>query len=218
MLSKLKHLFLWTCTALFLGLVTILGMSAIKGNFNLDTLTKIVALLNGIDIQGERLRKILEEGRAAADPDAENLAAALPQDVKPLSTLQADLRSASLDRYKKELDDRAQRLKEQSDKHNALVAEFKKTLADARVEQENASMLQIKEILEALDPAVAKEQIITMLEKEQKGEVLAIFKVLDADKLKKILGEFVDPADQQKIAEILEEIRVRGKLASIETS
>ncbi len=208
-MNKLIQAFLWTCTAIFLGLVVILVMSAAKGHFHRDTVTRIVALLNGIDIQGERLKQALQEGRTVpVSAPVEN------NEPKSLSILQADSRSASLDRYKKELDDRAQRLKEATERHNALVAEFKRTMDQASKTKATESMQQIKEILEALDPAAAKVQLVTMLDKEQKEEVLSILKELDADKLKKILGEFVDLADQEKIAEILEEIRVRGKLIS----
>ena len=215
-MKTMLQIFLWTCTALFLGLVTILSMSAIKGHFNRDTLTRVIALLNGIDIQGERLRQAIEQGRA--ETVQSNVDISAPSNAEGLKALQTDLRSASLDRYKKELDDRAQRLKEASDRHNLMVAEFKRAVDKASEEQENASMQQVKEILEALDPAVAKGQIVSMLEEGEKDDVLAILKVLETDKLKKILVEFTDLSDQQKIAEILEEIRSRGKLASASNS
>ena len=226
-MKTLLQLFLWTCTALLLGLMIILAMATAKGHFNTETITKIVALLNGIDIQGERLRQAVEQGNidsaAALSSTPLNSTAlsstATDREAAPLARpetidlLQTDLRSASLDRYKKELDERAARLQEASDAHQRLVAEFKKTTEAATKESEEASLMQIKEILEALDPALAKEQIVTMMAKELKDEVLAIIQVLDTDKLKKILGEFTDIADQERIAELLDDIRARGKLS-----
>ncbi|XZE46562.1 hypothetical protein SH467x_001848 [Pirellulaceae bacterium SH467] len=204
-MSKLIQFFLWTCTSMLLGLMAIIGMAAAKGNFDRDTLVKIVALLSGIDIQGDRLAAAIQSGKAAPVPTYDEVL-----DAKVKALLQSDSRSAALDRYKKELDDRAKRLQEESDRHNALVAEFKKTVAQAEEARQTESQQQIREILEALDPAAAKQQLVAMLEKEQKAEVISIMKALDADKLKKILAEFADLADQQKISEILEEIRVRG--------
>lgn len=205
------QLFLWTCTALFLGLLTILAMSAIKGNINRTTVTQVVALLNGIDIQGERIRLAMEQAKSTADGEGEvgSDVAINPGDTR--LTLETDLRSASLDRFKKELDERAARLKEATDRHEALVAEFKKEMDKAQKEAEDASLQKVADILQVLEPVLAKEQVVTMLTNGRQEDVLAIIDLMDADKLKKILGEFTDIADQERITEILDEIRARGK-------
>lgn len=204
-MSKLIQFFLWTCTAMFLGLLAIVAMATVKGNFDRSTLVKIVALLSGIDIQGDKLAAAIQSGKEAPVPTYDEVL-----DAKVKAILQSDSRSAALDRYKKELDDRAKRLQEDSERHNKLVAEFQKAQAQAKEAKQTESQQQIREILEALDPAAAKQQLIAMLEKEQKAEVISIMKAMDADKLKKILAEFSDLADQQKISDVLEEIRLRG--------
>lgn len=204
-MSKLIQFFLWTCTAMFLGLLAIVAMATVKGNFDRSTLVKIVALLSGIDIQGDKLAAAIQSGKEAPVPTYDEVL-----DAKVKAILQSDSRSAALDRYKKELDDRAKRLQEDSERHNKLVAEFQKAEAQAKEAKQTESQQQIREILEALDPAAAKQQLIAMLEKEQKAEVISIMKAMDADKLKKILAEFSDLADQQKISDVLEEIRLRG--------
>lgn len=204
-MSKLIQFFLWTCTALFLGLLAILTMATVRGNFDRDTLVKIVALLSGIDIQGDKLAAAIQSGKDAPVPTYDEVL-----DAKVKAILDSDSRSAALDRYKKELDDRAKRLQEESERHKALVAEFQKAEAQAKEAKQTESQQQIREILEALDPAAAKQQLVAMLEKEQKAEVISIMKTMDADKLKKILAEFSDLADQQKISDVLEEIRLRG--------
>lgn len=204
-MSKLIQFFLWTCTAMFLGLLGILTMATVRGNFDRETLVKIVALLSGIDIQGDKLAAAIQSGKEAPVPTYDEVL-----DAKVKAILQSDSRSAALDHYKKELDDRAKRLQEDSERHNKLVAEFQKAEAQAKEAKQTESQQQIREILEALDPAAAKQQLIAMLEKEQKAEVISIMKAMDADKLKKILAEFSDLADQQKISDVLEEIRLRG--------
>lgn len=204
-MSKLIQFFLWTCTAMFLGLLAIVTMATVRGNFDRDTLVKIVALLSGIDIQGDKLAAAIQSGKEAPVPTYDEVL-----DAKVKAILDSDSRSAALDRYKKELDDRAKRLQEESERHIALVAEFQKAEAQAKEAKQTESQQQIREILEALDPAAAKQQLVAMLEKEQKAEVISIMKTMDADKLKKILAEFSDLADQQKISDVLEEIRLRG--------
>lgn len=204
-MSKLIQFFLWTCTAMFLGLLAIVAMATVKGNFDRSTLVKIVALLSGIDIQGDKLAAAIQSGKEAPVPTYDEVL-----DAKVKAILQSDSRTDALDRYKRELDDRAKRLQEDFERHNKLVAEFQKAEAQAKEAKQTESQQQIREILEALDPAAAKQQLIAMLEKEQKAEVISIMKAMDADKLKKILAEFSDLADQQKISDVLEEIRLRG--------
>lgn len=216
-MKSLLQAFLWTCTAVLLGLISILTMSALQGHFNKDTVTKIVALLNGIDIQGERLRQAVEQGRLVSS-SSQDIAPPVAQNTDALNTLQTDLRSASLDRYKKELDERAARLQDASDRHKQLVTAFNEAAEKTRKEVQNASLSEVSELLSALEPVVAKDQIVAMLQKGEKDDVLTIIKILDADKLKKILAEFADIADQENITEILDEIRARGRLPATETA
>lgn len=186
-------------------------MSAIKGNINRTTVTQVVALLNGIDIQGERIRLAMEQAKSTADGEGEVGSDVAINSSDTRLTLETDLRSASLDRFKKELDERAARLKEATDRHEALVAEFKKEMDKAQKEAEDASLQKVADILQVLEPVLAKEQVVTMLTNGRQEDVLAIIDLMDADKLKKILGEFTDIADQERITEILDEIRARGK-------
>lgn len=209
-MKKLVTVFLWFCTAILLGQLCIVGMAVAKGYFTSQTLTQIVALLNGIDIQTKQLQKGIQNAKALPTPTYQEIL-----DATVRAGLQSDTYQAALDRYKRQLDEKARALKEESDRHNALVAEFKRKVDETRGNKEVESQQQIQEILEAQDPAEAKQQLLFMLEKERKAEVISILKALDSDKKKKILAEFTDKSDQQKIAEIIEEIRLQGKSADL---
>lgn len=209
-MKKLVNATLWTCTAILLGQLFILGFAAIKGYLSPKTVTQIVALLNGIDIQGERLTNAIKEGKNAPVPTYQDVL-----EAKSNAILSMDSRSQALDRYKRQLDEKDKTLTEREARHNALVAEFKKQENETRASKETESLQLRMQLFSALQPPDAKQQLTLMLEKNLKSEVISILKGLDDDKLKKILGEFTEPIDQQKIADILEEIRLQGKSSNV---
>jgi hypothetical protein len=209
-MKKLVNATLWTCTAILLGQLFILGFAAIKGYLSPKTVTQIVALLNGIDIQGERLTNAIKEGKNAPVPTYQDVL-----EAKSNAILSMESRSQALDRYKRQLDEKDKTLTEREARHNALVAEFKKQENETRASKETESLQLRMQLFSALQPPDAKQQLTLMLEKNLKSEVISILKGLDDDKLKKILGEFTEPIDQQKIADILEEIRLQGKSSNV---
>jgi hypothetical protein len=153
-MKKLIGFFLWTCTAAFLGLLCILGMSAAKGHFSMRTLTQIVALLNGIDIQGQRLTNAIKEGRSAPVLSYEDVL-----EAKNQAMLDRDFSHSSLVRYRDQLNDKARILEEEKKRHDANVAAFKTQQNDSIKTKELETIQKLKAILEALDPAMAKEQL-----------------------------------------------------------
>ena len=62
-MKKLVGLFLWFCAATVLAQVCILGMAAFKGTVNRQTIAQVIGLLNGIDIQGQRLKQAMVSAR-----------------------------------------------------------------------------------------------------------------------------------------------------------
>ncbi|MBU6175792.1 MAG: hypothetical protein KGQ60_18460, partial [Planctomycetes bacterium] len=195
-----------------LGQLFILGFAAIKGYLSPKTVTQIVALLNGIDIQGERLTNAIKEGKNAPVPTYQDVL-----EAKSNAILSMDSRAQALDRYKRQLDEKDKSLTEREARHNALVAEFKKQENETRAAKETESLQLRMQLFSALQPPDAKQQLMLMLEKNLKSDVISILKGLDDDKLKKILGEFTELIDQQKIADIMEEIRQQGKSANVAT-
>ena len=177
------------------------------------TLTQIVALLNGIDIQGQRLTNAIKEGRSAPVLSYEDVL-----EAKNQAMLDRDFSHSSLVRYRDQLNDKARILEEEKKRHDANVAAFKTQQNDSIKTKELETIQKLKAILEALDPAMAKEQLSNWIQNGKKADVVSMIDSLDADKLKKILAEFSDKADQAMISEILNEIRGQGKVEGLNVS
>jgi len=200
--KKLVSFFLWFCAATFLAQICIIGLAAFKGNVDRNTISQVIGLLNGIDIQGERLKKALISSRAVPTPTYQDV---LEQKTDAL--LQLDSRSLSLENYKRQLDDRQRELQKQIKDFDQRRTDY---LAANDKSQKNAKAELLREvqiIVESLAPEEAKAQLSLKLEKGEKGDVVAIIRGMAADKKKKILGEFTSKEDQEKLSEILSEIQ-----------
>ncbi|MFN9978287.1 MAG: hypothetical protein ACK53Y_00145, partial [bacterium] len=149
------------------------------------TLTQIVALLNGIDIQGQRLTNAIKEGRNAPVLSYEDVLAA-----KNKAMLETDANHAALVRFQYQLNEKARILEEEKKRHDGNVAAFKLQQNESIKTKELETVQKLRAILEALDPAMAKEQLSNWIQNGKKADVVSMIDSLDADKLKKILAEF----------------------------
>jgi hypothetical protein len=201
-MKKIVSLFLWFCAATFLAQLCIVGLSIARGNFKRATAVQIIALLNGIDIQGQRLKQVLVSARNTPVPTYEDVLNGTVQ-----ATLDLDSRKDSLDRQQERLESRERALKVELDRLEKRLSDFKLDQEKQKTGAQDRNLNEMQKLLETLSPESAKSQLLIMLEKGQKSDVVAIVKGLPSDKQKKILGEFTSPADQQKLAEVLLELR-----------
>jgi hypothetical protein len=98
---------------------------------------------------------------------------------------------------------------------------FDQRLTDLQKATTDASLLEVQQTLEAISPKQAKEQIVKMLEEpptphdDPMEDVVRILKAMPLDKRKKILAEFKDPQEVEKLHEILREVRLGGSDAEL---
>lgn len=204
-MNRIMQAFLWLCTALLLGQFAILSLAAVKGHFDRDTVTYIVALLSGIDIKSQQIGAAIRDAKAAPVPTEEQVLQA-----KINMSLDADSKMSSLMRLERDLQERARVLEKEKERLDGLVAEYKRAVKENEETTESESLRKVSEIIQALDPSEAKVQLTKMLEREKKDDVISILTGMDAEKQKKILAEFTEEKDREDLAKILEEIRARG--------
>lgn len=202
MIRRVVDLFLWFCVATILAQLAILTVAAAKGNINDKTLTRVLAALNGIDIQGERLQRVLVKAREAPVPTYEDVL-----NAKVKSSLELDSRQEALDRLQRQITDRERTLREDINRFETGRKEFKDELDRIKKTTQSENLSEIRKILENLSPTQAKEQLLLMLKNNQKKDVVLIIKALPPDKQKKILAEFNTQPDQQQLNDIIQEIK-----------
>jgi hypothetical protein len=88
-------------------------------------------------------------------------------------------------------------------------------LATLETKATEESLLQLQRTMESMNPKQAKDQIMRMLEAsptrpedDPLRDVVTILKTMPADKQRKIIGEFKLEDEQERLAEILRQIRL----------
>ena len=204
-MKKLVGLFLWFCAATFLAQVCILGLAASKGNVSRQTIAQVIGLLNGIDIQGERLKQALISARDIPTPSYQEILVA-----KSNALLQLDYRSRVLDNFKRQLDDQQRELQKKIEDFDERRKQYELQQEKERAGSQLDSLKEIQTILESMAPEEAKKQLTKKLGKGELADVVSIIRGLSPDKKKKILAEFTQQSDVEDLAKVLEEIR-RGQ-------
>ncbi|MBU6236644.1 MAG: hypothetical protein KGQ51_02375 [Planctomycetes bacterium] len=202
MIRKIVDLFLWFCVASILAQLAVLTVAAVKGNINDKTMARVLAALNGVDIQGERLQRILIKSREVPVPTYEDVL-----DAKVKSSLELDSRQEALDRLQRQITDRERSLREEINRLETTRKDFQQELDRIKKGTQAENLSEIRKILENLAPEQAKEQVLLMLKNNQKKDVVLIIKALPPDKQKKLLAEFTNQPDQQQLNEILQELK-----------
>ncbi len=196
------RLFSALCVATVLAQATVLTMSATKGNLSTTVLVKTIALLNGIDITGDQLRKEYDNWKTTPVPTYEDVVKQKAMEDRNLklrlemiqqSTQQLNTLRETFQQEKREFDQRKDAFYDLLDKEKAKV--------------EDEGLAETKRILTELSPELAKLQLQKMIEAKDSAIVVAIVKGMQPDKRKKILGEFTSPGEDDQLYQIIKQIQ-----------
>lgn len=187
-MRMLTKLFVAFCIGTVLAQGIILAMAAARGNLNKVTFLKAIALLNGVDITGDQLQKMLDQSKQTPNPTYEDVEAERASQSKSI-----DMRERSILQYKRQVE-------ELLSEHKSIIAdfdrrknEFYRFLETAQQDLANESLQEVQRTLEVLSPELAKDQLITFLQDDKMDDVVSIVKGMPLDKRKKVLGEFTTP-------------------------
>lgn len=189
------------CIATVLTQLLVVGVLAGKGNLNGDAVIKMIALANGIDISGDRLKKVLQDAETTEAPSFEEVLEqraekGLDQEIRLNS--QANYYSHIQAMYS-DLQEEVRRFDERRDSFNKMLADLEKGIHDE-------GLRQVQRTLESLPPEQAKTQILMTYESGEVDTVVNIVQAMSPEKRKKILEEFKDPDEAKKLHEILTRI------------
>lgn len=201
MTEKLVRWFAAFCIATVITQMVLLSFIATRGALGGETLTKIIALANGIDITGNRLQQILEGGREFEQPDFAEIL-----EARKLAALDMDMRLRSQDTFRDEISMMLADLQAERDRFDERRAWFDQRLEEIRQGAQEEGVKEVQRTLQSLPPEQAKDQLLRIYDDERVDEVVNIIQAIPLDKRKDILGEFVTPDEADKLHEILRRI------------
>ena len=201
MISKLLNAFAAFCTATVITQIIMLGYFLSQGTVTADTLTKVVALLNGIDISGDRLQQVMRASEDREQPDFDEIL-----EARKMESLDMDLRLRSQNEFRGELSTMLADLRIERDRFDERRKSFDQRLAELKKGAQEEGLRDLQRILQSLDAGQAKQQLLTMYDDERIDDVVNIIQAMSTDKRKDILAEFVTADETKKLAEILRRI------------
>ncbi|MEM1227169.1 MAG: hypothetical protein AAGJ40_15830 [Planctomycetota bacterium] len=197
----LLRTFAAVCTATCLTQAILLGYFAIRGSLNLQTGTKVIALLNGIDITGNRLRQIIREGEDREQPDFDEIL-----EARRRESLDIDMRLRSQSEFRDELAQMLADFRLERDRFDERRKSFDMRLDELRLGAQEEGLKEVQQTLQALEANQAKEMLLRMYDDERMDDVVNIIQAMPIDKRSEILAEFATPDEADKLHEILRRI------------
>jgi len=201
MIDKLSKAFAGFCIATVLTQAVLVAYFVLVGSLNAESGTKMIALLNGIDISGERLRQILKDSEDREQPDFDEILAA-----RKLKSYDMDIRLRSQQEFREDLSTMLAELIEERRRFDERFASFRTELEEIKAGAQKEGLQDVQRTLQSLDPEQAKEQLLIMYEDKRIDDVVTIVQAMSTEKRKDILAEFVTKDETEKLADILRRI------------
>ncbi len=201
MLEKLIKAFAFTCVGTVVTQMLLLGYFMSRGTLNADGLTKMVALLNGIDISGDKLVRIINRVDASEQPDFNEIL-----QNRTMQSLDMDLRLRSQKMFDDELTRKSAELQQAQERFDKRREAFERKLDEVKLGAQEEGMKELIRTMQALETGQAKEQLMKIYDDQRIDDVVNIIQGIPIDKRKDILAEFTTPAEQDILHEILQRI------------
>ncbi|PQO26263.1 hypothetical protein C5Y97_30955 [Blastopirellula marina] len=167
----------------------------------------ILAIVYGID--EDKIREQMdEESQPEKDNEEPDMQAVI--DARARRHLALDFRIQALDTGIENIRGMQANLAEERRRYDQLKTSFDDRLKQLEEGVRDDAIVELQRTMEAIDARQAKEQMMIMLERDDNSmqDVVTILKGMPNDKRKKIIAEFRSEEEKQKLADILNQIRL----------
>ena len=189
------------CVATVLTQFLVILVLAGRGNLDGDSAVKMVALANGIDITGDRLKAVLESAKQMEVPSFDEVLKQRSSD-----SLDMTLMLQNQANYYEQLQVMLRELQEKEKRFDARRNAFNEKLNELDKGVRDEGMRELQRTLEVLEPEKAKTQLLMMFDEGEMDKIVNIVQSMSPEKRKRIFNEFAGPDDEKKLGEILRRI------------
>jgi hypothetical protein len=179
------------------------GYAWSSGLLNAAKWSKIMAVVQGLDVETMRAAAKAERDRAdGVQPSLADLARARAARSRDL-----ELREGAAASLLDEL--RAERIKltEETSRYKRVKTEFETQLQQLRDSALATNEENVRLIIENIKPRQAKDQLMRMIRTQQMPAAVVLLASMPIAKRAKVIGEFKTDEESQKLAEMLKMIR-----------
>ena len=189
------------CVATVLTQAILLSYFLIQGTMNRKTAVQLIALVNGIDVTGNRLQEFLRRSEEYEQPSFEEIL-----DERKMKSLDMDVRLRSQQEFRDELSIMLADLRTDQDRFSNRLLAFRTELKELKQEAEESGIQEVQRTIQGLEPEQANEQLLIMYDDKRIDDVVTILQAMSTDARKDILAEFTTPADVDILADGLRRI------------
>lgn len=179
----------------------LLSFFLVSGNLNRETGLKIVSLLNGIDITGNRLQQIFRAREDREQPDFQEIL-----EARKREGMNMDLRLRSQRRGKADLSESLAYLTNETEVFDARIVDLNADLERQRQGALDEGLQEVQRTLQGLEPDQAKTQLTLLYESGRTTDVVSIIKAMPPNTRSEILAEFNDQVGNPVVHKILLDI------------
>jgi hypothetical protein len=198
-----RDLFLYACLATLISEVILLAY--VTGAWNLDRgrWDQALDVARGAAEVGGR-----EGGKApAAEPAPEQPSYRQILEARALKDRNLELREHQLQNGLAELSRDQGLLADEQKKIKNLRENFDSQLSVLREKTTSSGLDDVRRTLESIDAKQAKQLLLDMLDKNEMDDVVTLLLPMSDKKRAKIIGEFSQPEELEKISEVLRRVR-----------
>ncbi|UUO07665.1 hypothetical protein M4951_04995 [Blastopirellula sp. J2-11] len=206
--------FAYLCVATVLAAAIGAGVLIATNRVDSSKAYSILAIVYGID--EDKIREQLDESaKPEADNEEPDMQAVI--DARARRHLALDFRIQALDTGIENIRGMQANLAEERRRYDQLKTSFDDRLKKLEEGVRDDAIVELQRTMEAIDARQAKEQMMIMLERDDNSmqDVVTILKGMPNDKRKKIIAEFRSEEEKQKLADILNQIRLGVPEASL---
>ena len=189
------------CIGTIITQMIMMAYFAWRGTLSGDSLTKVIALVNGIDITGDRLVSILNKTNVSEQPTFQEILAS-----RRMASLDMDLRIRSQRVADDELTELFAEFRESEGRFDQRREAFDRKLEEDYQGAVQAGLKDVQRTLQSLAADQAKDQLMKIYDDEKIDDVVNIIQGIPVDKRKEILAEFTTPDEADKLHKILQRI------------
>jgi hypothetical protein len=202
LLHKVRNLLLYACLATLISEAVLLAY--VTGAWNLDRARwdQAVDVARGAAEVGRESVKARAPEPAAEQPSYEQIL-----DTRAMKDRNLELREHQLQNGLAELSRNQDQLADDQKKFKNLRENFDAKLVALQEKSTASGQDEVRRTLETIDAKQAKQLLLDMLDKKEMDDVVTLLLPMAENKRAKIIGEFTDPEELEKISEVLRRIR-----------
>jgi hypothetical protein len=206
--------FVYFCVATVVAIVAAFAGLWFKGALDRGRAYRVLAALHGLDIV------TMQEQLIAKQSEVNQEQPSYADRIQQLTckSLDLDLREDAVFNSWFQMNDLRVELEVQTARFDELKSTYAAKLQQLADEEQANALQELQRTLEAIQPAQAKDQILKMLDDRADpnamDDVVTVLKNMPIDKRKRIIGEFDQGNDADRLYEILKNIRKGEPTAS----